>query len=45
MKHKLPNQIALAKSVRKVWDFNPVSRVIKDKTKYSRKEKHKGKDS
>uniref|UniRef100_A0AAU8GTA4 Uncharacterized protein n=1 Tax=Mammaliicoccus phage MSShimriz1 TaxID=3230127 RepID=A0AAU8GTA4_9VIRU len=26
---------------RAVWDINPVTRVTKDKTKYSRKKKHK----
>ena len=26
---------------RKTWDMCPVSRVVKDKTKYTRKEKHK----
>lgn len=26
---------------RKTWDMSPVSRVVKDKTKYTRKEKHK----
>ena len=26
---------------RKDWNINPITRVTKDKTKYSRKEKHK----
>jgi hypothetical protein len=29
------------KRKRKEWGFNPVTRVIQDKTKYTRKEKHK----
>ena len=32
-------QIKAMKSVRKTWDFRPVTRVVKDKTKYVRKEK------
>lgn len=30
---------------RKTWDISPVTRVVKDKTKYSRKQKHPGKHS
>lgn len=41
MKNKLPNQVEVAKSVRKTWGFNPVSRVVRDKTKFTRKVKHK----
>lgn len=26
---------------RKVWDTSPITRVVRDKTKYSRKVKHK----
>jgi formylmethanofuran dehydrogenase subunit B len=37
------SQIQAIKSVRVVWGFNPVSRVVRDKSRYSRKEKHKGK--
>ena len=46
MKHKFPSQIALTKLVRKSWgELNPVTRVVRDKTKFTRKDKHKGKDS
>lgn len=37
------SQIEAIKSVRVVWGFNPISRVVRDKTKFTRKEKHKGK--
>jgi len=34
-------QIELARQCRKTWEFNPVSRIVKDKTKFNRKQKHK----
>jgi len=35
-------QIELARQVRKTWgELNPVTRIVKDKTKFSRKQKHK----
>lgn len=34
------------KSIRGTWgNINPVTKIKKDKTKYTRKEKHKGKDT
>lgn len=36
------NQFDAIKSVRKTWGFSPITRVVKDKKKYSRKPKHKG---
>lgn len=36
----------LARTIRGSWgDVNPVTRVERDKTKYTRKTKHKGKDN
>lgn len=37
-------QIEAIKSARKVWGFKPTTRVVKDKTKYSRKNKDWQKD-
>lgn len=40
---KKKTQAELYSSIRKDWGgFNPVSRVVKDKSKYTRKNKHKG---
>jgi hypothetical protein len=44
MKNKTFSQLDAVKSVRKVWDFRPTSRVVADKTKYSRKQKFKSQD-
>ena len=41
MKTKPFSQLDAIKSVRKVWDFRPVTRVVKDKTKFTRKQKFK----
>lgn len=35
------SQLDAIKSVRKTWGFKPVTRVVADKTKYSRKPKHR----
>jgi hypothetical protein len=41
----MKQQLAIIKSVRKGWgELNPVTRVVRDKTKYNRKSKHKGKN-
>lgn len=41
-KKKKSTNIELYQSIRKDWgDINPVTRVVRDKTKYTRKEKHK----
>lgn len=43
-KPKIRSQYELAKSIRGSWNkINPVTKVIPDKTKYTRKVKHKGK--
>lgn len=40
---KIKSNLDLMKSIRKDWNgVNPVTKVIKDKTKYTRKIKHKG---
>lgn len=44
MKNKPFSQLDAIKSVRKVWDFRPTTRVVADKTKFTRKQKHKNKD-
>jgi hypothetical protein len=36
------SQLDAVKSVRKTWGFNPISRVVPDKKKFSRKEKFRG---
>lgn len=43
---KKSNKKTLGKMTHKraVWDINPLTRVTKDKTKYTRKKKHKGID-
>jgi len=38
------NQLEIIKSIRKIWTRNPVTQIIPDKSKYSRKEKHKDSD-
>lgn len=41
-KKQKKTNIELYQSIRKDWgNINPVTRVVKDKTKYTRKEKHK----
>lgn len=43
IKLKVKSNIELMKSIRGSWHgINPVTKVIKDKTKYTRKIKHKG---
>ena len=38
--------MSIIKSIRKTWgDMNPVTRVIRDRTKFSRKVKHKNKSN
>ena len=38
----MKNQLEIIKSLRKSWgDLNPTTRVVKDKKKYTRKQKHK----
>jgi hypothetical protein len=38
----MKRQLEIIKSVRKTWgELNPVTRVVKDKKKYTRKQKHK----
>ena len=40
---KIKSNLDLMKSIRKDWNsVNPVTKVMKDKTKYTRKVKHKG---
>lgn len=40
---KIKTNLELMKSIRKNWGvINPVTKVMKDKTKYTRKIKHKG---
>jgi len=39
MKNRAFSQLDAIKSVRKVWGFVPTTRVVKDKTKYSRKQR------
>ena len=34
----------MAKTIRHVWEINPVTRIVKDKKKYTRKRKHKNKE-
>lgn len=43
MKDKKKNltEYEIYKRIRKTWNFSPVSRIVQDKTKYTRKEKHK----
>ena len=37
--------LELSKSIRKTWgNINPITRVVRDKTKYTRKIKHKNKE-
>ena len=44
MKIKVNRQLLAHKSVRKGWgELNPITRVVRDKTKFTRKAKHKGK--
>lgn len=33
-------ELKALKSIRNTWEISPVTRVVKDKKKYSRKEKH-----
>jgi hypothetical protein len=40
---KMKKQLDLLKSVRKTWGFDPTSRVVRDRTKYTRRVKHKTK--
>lgn len=40
-KKKPKSNLEILKSIRKTWEVNPVTKVIPDKTKYTRKEKHK----
>lgn len=43
MQMKCKSNIELMKSIRGTWNgVNPITKVIKDKTKYTRKIKHKG---
>lgn len=43
MKMKCKSNIELMKSIRGTWNgLNPVTKIVKDKTKYTRKIKHKG---
>ncbi len=40
---KVKSNLELLKSIRNTWgNINPATKVIKDKTKYTRKIKHKG---
>ena len=40
---KIKTNLELMKSIRRDWGaINPTTKVIKDKTKYTRKVKHKG---
>lgn len=40
---KIKSNLDLMKSIRRDWNgVNPLTKVIKDKTKYTRKNKHKG---
>lgn len=40
---KTKSNLEILKSIRNTWgDINPVTKVVKDKTKYNRKIKHKG---
>lgn len=34
----------MAKTIRHVWEINPVTRIVKNKKKYTRKRKHKNKE-
>lgn len=34
----------MVKTIRHVWEINPVTRIVKDKKKYTRKRKHKNKE-
>ena len=44
-KPKIRNQVELARTIRGTWGgLNPVTRIVPDKTKYTRKVKHKGRD-
>jgi hypothetical protein len=40
---KMKKQLDILKSVRKTWGFDPTSRVVRDRTKYTRRVKHKTK--
>ena len=43
MKIKIKSNLEILKSIRNTWgNVNPTTKVIKDKTKYTRKIKHKG---
>lgn len=44
MKNKTFSQLEAIRAVRKTWGFDPTTRVVKDRTKYSRKAKHKSLD-
>lgn len=45
MKKTVKTYTEIFKSERKSWgQVNPVTRVIPDKTKYTRKQKHKGRE-
>lgn len=41
-KRKEPKTIGEMTNSRGTWEINPVTKVVKDKKKYTRKEKHKG---
>ena len=44
-KEKVPTMYETYKSIRKDWNgVNPVTKVFKDKTKYTRKKKHPNSD-
>lgn len=34
----------MAKTIRHIWEINPVTRIVKGKKKYTRKHKHKNKE-
>jgi hypothetical protein len=45
MKTKSFSQLDAIKSVRKGWgELNPITRIVRDKTKFNRKIKHKSKN-
>lgn len=43
-KKKPRSLIEMDKTIRRFWNINPVTKVIEDKTKYTRKKKHKNKE-
>lgn len=43
-KKKPRNNLELLLSIRREWTVNPVTRVVPDKKKYSRKKKHRNRE-